>query len=382
LHRRNETKFQAEAANLAQRGFMAVSVEYRRYGGLLPDGPQTVLHPAHDVLAAVRYIIANAVALDADASNIGIYGCSAGAVAVIYAVALEIGEGESGSQGFPSSVRVAIGGAGGFLDDPGLAFPLKPCTEIPPFLFIENYPDAVATNLTNGSRVPTSSAALAAHGVPTDTIALGAGHCPLYTTALGDAGQVVISNMVSWLLRYMTVPECTLPRVPPGGATEEWCPAPPPPPPTSTGAPSNASNAALLFEAFTEVFPVRDGSTILAEEAVFTREAEHHLELLGVPGSMAAFCAEVSEAALLRVLMHASLGNLVREPDHKTNQPVAGPYMTDPITGVIERVDTYESNRVVVFQVLVFSLLVALARSWYLIETQQPQQVVIQSKRK
>lgn len=89
----------------------------------------------------------------------------------------------------------------------------------------EWYPDLVAQNMTGGSRVAPTVARMAAHGVPTEVISLGAGHCQYFTDTLGDAGQTLIDNAVSWMLRYMTLPNCTLPADPAFTAQPQRCAA-------------------------------------------------------------------------------------------------------------------------------------------------------------
>jgi acetyl esterase/lipase len=431
---KNDTKFQQEAASYAMRGFLAISIEYRRYGDFLGQIPEKVLHPAADTLTAVRYIIANAGSLLADPKRIAVYGCSAGAVTVSYAFATEFGDN-------PPPVSAVIAGSGGLLLQ--LTLPLRPCAVVPPMLFVDAFDDPIAKSLMNGTRVPSTMDALSEIGVPVQAVLLGGPHCALYNSTLGDAGQNIIFNTVNWMLRFMNISSAHILDTPVWNFTGEWCPAPkapcpnatcpnatcprcpnttcaacptcadgatcptcaecppeatptvcaecppeatptvcpepgpdecpdpesPPPPepcpePESPPPPEpcptlggGEPNPALLFAAFKSVFPVRDGSTILAQEDVFSREAREHLDLLGVPHSAAAFCAETEEADVLKVLMKASLGNIVGTP-----------FQANPVSGKLEAVDTYETNRVAVFQVLVFALLLALARSWFLLE--------------
>lgn len=127
---------------------------------------------------------------------------------------------------------------------------------------------------------------------------------------------------------------------------------------------AGAFSDAKLFTAFTAVFPLRDGSDVLAHDTVFAAEARAHLDLLGVPHNASAVCA-LDEDALLLVLMKASLGNLLQAEDPDAADKIRQPYLANAVTGKLEYVDNYTSNRVVVFQVLVFSLLLGLARSWY-----------------
>lgn len=130
---------------------------------------------------------------------------------------------------------------------------------------------------------------------------------------------------------------------------------------------AGAYSPAALFDAFRAVFPVKDGSEILAEESVFAAEAQRHLDLLGIPANLTAFCA-LPEEQVLGIFMKASLGNLVQDADPSAREKIRQPYLANPQTGRLEYVDNFTSNRLVVFQVLVFGLLMALGRSWYLLE--------------
>ena len=120
---------------------------------------------------------------------------------------------------------------------------------------------------------------------------------------------------------------------------------------------------ALLLEAFKHVFPLKDGSEILVRDSAFELEALHHIELLGVSSNTSDFCA-LDETTVLTILMKASLGNLLMATSESQDTQ---PYQANPITGKLEFVDSYDSNRLLVFQVLVFSLLLGIARSWLLL---------------
>ena len=78
-----------------------------------PNGERILTDPAHDVLAAVRYVAKEAVTLGADAANIGLSGSSAGGITVAHALILDFGEGDSGSAGFPSNATFGISQSGG-----------------------------------------------------------------------------------------------------------------------------------------------------------------------------------------------------------------------------------------------------------------------------
>lgn len=126
-------------------------------------------------------------------------------------------------------------------------------------------------------------------------------------------------------------------------------------------------DSTILYEAFTSVFPLKDGSHLLLDETVFIEEALRHLDLLQVPHTKAEFCA-LDEARIATVIMKASLGNLVQDEDPLARDKLRQPYQANPLTGKIEYVNNYTSNRLMIFEVLIYSLLLALARSWYVMD--------------
>ena len=75
----------------------------------------------------------------------------------------------------------------------------------------------------------------------------------------------------------------------------------------------------------------------------------------------------MGEGPILRILMKASLGNLVQDADPSAKDKIRQPYLANPVTGKLQYVDSYNSNRLLIFQVLVFGLLLALGRSWMLL---------------
>jgi acetyl esterase/lipase len=111
------------AKAFAQRGYVAVSINYRLLGDTeqcaKEDPPSAacvtaVLGAQHDAQAAVRWLRANATTYGIDASRIAIGGSSAGAGTAL-AVAVNSGDpGTSGNPGYSSKVGAAISISGAF----------------------------------------------------------------------------------------------------------------------------------------------------------------------------------------------------------------------------------------------------------------------------
>jgi para-nitrobenzyl esterase len=111
------------ATNFAERGYVAVSINYRLLGDKEKCGQEdppsaacvtAVLAAQHDAQAAVRWLRANATTYGIDASRIAIGGTSAGAGTAI-AVAVNSGDpGTSGNPGYSSKVGAAISISGDF----------------------------------------------------------------------------------------------------------------------------------------------------------------------------------------------------------------------------------------------------------------------------
>eukprot|EP00961_Rhodomonas_salina_P064513 867963-Rhodomonas_salina.2 len=119
----------------------------------------------------------------------------------------------------------------------------------------------------------------------------------------------------------------------------------------------------LLYTAFKTVFPLKDGSELLARRSVIIDAAMEHLSTTGIPRNITQFCA-MDEAEIMVVFMKATLGNLVMSDEIAD---AFQPYLADPTTGKLVYVDDFTNNRLLIFQVLVFSLLIALARTWYIL---------------
>ncbi len=111
------------AKNFAERGYVAVSINYRLLGDKEKCGQEdppsaacvtAVLAAQHDAQAAVRWLRANAATYGVDTSRIAVGGTSAGAGTAI-AVAVNSGDpGTSGNPGYSSKVGAAISISGAF----------------------------------------------------------------------------------------------------------------------------------------------------------------------------------------------------------------------------------------------------------------------------
>ena len=117
-------------------------------------------------------------------------------------------------------------------------------------------------------------------------------------------------------------------------------------------------NEELLVSAFQAAFPLRDGSTLAVSDTALVNEALWRINELGVPLDPAQ-AGTMSEATLLEVYMRAALGTFVNGTECA--------FQTDPVTARIVPADTWYSNRVLVFQVLVILLLICLARLWFVL---------------
>ena len=101
----------AFALQLATRGFVVVSINYRLTGdhyGL--ESEQPPLDAAEDTRAAIRFVRKNAAAWKVDTDRVMVAGDSAGAITSLYIgyVGDAAGEGKSGNPGLSSAVRAAV----------------------------------------------------------------------------------------------------------------------------------------------------------------------------------------------------------------------------------------------------------------------------------
>lgn len=121
------------AAALAQRGFVAVSINYRlakpdprkynnRYG-VSQTNASYVIDAVHDLKAAVRYMRKNANAWGVDPAHIGAGGESAGGIAVEFLDFVPVSEGHSGAPGPSSHVSVVLSISGALVFDTACSMP-------------------------------------------------------------------------------------------------------------------------------------------------------------------------------------------------------------------------------------------------------------------
>jgi acetyl esterase/lipase len=111
----------SRATFFAQRGYIAVSINYRLLsetgcGGTTDptaECEQAALAAQHDAQAAVRWLRANADEYRVDTDRIAIGGSSAGAVTSLLVDWRSEDPGSSGNPGFSSAVRAAVSVSGG-----------------------------------------------------------------------------------------------------------------------------------------------------------------------------------------------------------------------------------------------------------------------------
>jgi len=101
------------ALNLAARGWVVVSINYRLEGYPMPAGLLNDVAPiaaVEDVRAAIRFVRKNAAEYRLDVDRVLVAGDSAGAIASLYLGYVETAqhEGHSGNPGFRSDVQLAI----------------------------------------------------------------------------------------------------------------------------------------------------------------------------------------------------------------------------------------------------------------------------------
>jgi hypothetical protein len=196
-----------EARAWARRGFLALSIEYRRWNTVAPAGSLRILtDPVHDLLAAVRYVVANSGALGADPLNIGLSGTSAGAITVAHAVILDLGEGAGGNAGSPSNVSIAIAQSGG-LSQYLYAEADKLPADIPAYFAIHGTGDrTVPFQQAVDTRVR-----LDVLGVPNELYAIDTDeHTPSPFTTAGRDNALLFDDMVGFAIRRLTIPACLI----------------------------------------------------------------------------------------------------------------------------------------------------------------------------
>eukprot|EP00408_Alexandrium_pacificum_P012085 CAMPEP_0171233300 /NCGR_PEP_ID=MMETSP0790-20130122/40848_1 /TAXON_ID=2925 /ORGANISM="Alexandrium catenella, Strain OF101" /LENGTH=591 /DNA_ID=CAMNT_0011699553 /DNA_START=103 /DNA_END=1878 /DNA_ORIENTATION=- len=217
------------ATLLARHGFLAASIEYRRYGehckksgakcGAKTPNPKHA-HPVHDALAAVRYIRKNAAALKADPNRIAFFGCSAGGTTVAHAMLHNWGEGSSGNAGYSSAVQAGIA-----LSGTSRSTYQRKTSGVAPYLAFHNQVD---NYVPYGDAVQTRDY-LNSIGSPNELITLpGTDHCP--DIFKGGGGKM--QDFMGFLTKYLILPGSTCPSS--GGSS----PSPPPPAPVPAPPPA------------------------------------------------------------------------------------------------------------------------------------------------
>jgi len=152
--------FVAYATQMAERGFVSASIDYRLRQEPLTQAEQfaAAIDAKHDAQAAVRWFRANAATYNINADQISMAGSSAGAVTSLAVGYTSDDPGDSGNPGYPSDISAVIdvaGTLGGEAD--GLMEPGEP-----PLMIVHG---------TNDSTVPYSGAtelvaAAEADGIP------------------------------------------------------------------------------------------------------------------------------------------------------------------------------------------------------------------------
>ncbi len=184
------------AKAFAQRGYVAVSINYRLLGTGEKCGTENppssacvtaALAAQHDAQAAVRWLRANAGTYGIDPTRIAIGGASAGAVTALAVAVNSTDPGTSGNPGYSSKVGAAVS-ISGALPHSAAATYYDP-SDSPILMF----------NGTADTTVPYATAVqtavdLATYHVPVFFEALqGAGHVPFSTF-----GQYMVDQSVYW----------------------------------------------------------------------------------------------------------------------------------------------------------------------------------------
>jgi carboxylesterase type B len=104
-----------EATEMAKKGYVGVSIEYRLYGpgcsasgGEVGGCVQAMADAQHDAQAAVRFLRKEAARYRIDPTRIAIAGTSAGAITALHVGANADDPGDSGNPGYSSAVSAAV----------------------------------------------------------------------------------------------------------------------------------------------------------------------------------------------------------------------------------------------------------------------------------
>ena len=114
-----------EATEMAKKGYVSVSINYRLYGpgcsavgGNVAGCVQAMIDAQHDAQAAVRFLRQNATNYRIDTERMAIGGTSAGAITALHVGANADDPGISGNPGFSSAVQAAVSLSGARLLGP------------------------------------------------------------------------------------------------------------------------------------------------------------------------------------------------------------------------------------------------------------------------
>ncbi len=185
------------AKGFAQRGYVAVSINYRLFNtkkeacGSEPEPSQNCVTAAitaqHDAQAAVRWLRRNAATYGIDPSRVAIGGGSAGAATALAVAINSTDPGDSGSPGYSSKVRAAISISGAL---PGSVAKASFDRADSPTLMFEGTADMT---VPYGAAAATA-AEMRSAGIPVVFETLqGGGHVPMKTF-----GDTIVSQSVNF----------------------------------------------------------------------------------------------------------------------------------------------------------------------------------------
>jgi hypothetical protein len=214
----------SECRAWARRGFLGLSIEYRRWNGVLGDSDIRILtDPMHDTLAAVRFVSKEYINLGADPTRIALSGTSAGAITISNTMIFDIGEGASGNEGYPSNVTLGISMSGG-TSVHLINTTRKTADEISPLLLLHTREDrTVPYNQSVDTKTFLDSV-----GVPNELITVVAPtpsqiHTPPPFTTLGRDNQWVFGDMAGYVMNYMSCDEVPPSSDPNAAVVEPVC---------------------------------------------------------------------------------------------------------------------------------------------------------------
>ncbi len=189
------------ARNFAERGYVAVSINYRLLGDKekcgQEDPPSSVCLTAalagqHDAQAAVRWLRANASTYRIDPSRLGIEGTSAGA-AIALAVAVNSGDpGTSGNPGYSSKVGAAASISGALPHS--VAATYYDAADSPILMFSGTADQTVPFSVATTTALDLAKAGIAVVFEPLE----GAGHVPFSTY-----GPLMITQSVYFFYDFL-----------------------------------------------------------------------------------------------------------------------------------------------------------------------------------